>query len=80
MVNHSGHGLCRNARHDLGMAHRHGLHSMRRPEHGRAVFGNAYQRRTILRRGSLGPSRMGSSGLLSVPGHLPTLITAAKLK
>ncbi len=60
-----GHGICGNARHGLGMAHRHGLHPMRRHEHGGALLVHADQWRSLLRIRRPGSSGMGSSGVLA---------------
>lgn len=67
MVASTGHGIRSNTRHDMGLAHRHDLHPMRRNEHGRTKLRHADEWRIILRSGSPGPVRMGTSGGLSAP-------------
>lgn len=62
MLASTGHGIRWNTRHDMGLAHRHDLHPMRRNEHGRIVLCDANKWRAILCSGSPGPARMGTSG------------------
>ena len=62
----TGNGIRRNAGDGVGMAHRYGLYSMCRHEHGRAVLFDAYKWRTILRGGSPGASRIRATRSLYV--------------
>lgn len=45
----TGDGICRHARHGLGLVDCHGLYSVRRYEHGGAMFVHAYKWWIILR-------------------------------
>lgn len=66
LIKTTGHGIRRHTGNGLGMAHRHGLHPMRRHEHGRAVLFDAYKWGALLRFGGSGATGMGASRSLCV--------------